>query len=184
MFCKCLTLSQTSPGFHVSAVSFMCLQCLLCVSSASLLMPLGNKPFENTVGKGEIARDEQFLLFPQCFLPICWTFSHFHQTWNCRLQTLSVWKSIKFVVWKRVKVCLARVNITKVCWERQSVRLVYARVGSIDRLKVAKMVFVSERQGIMVRNWESSRAFTALSTVYRSWEQDPLLSQFLLEDWW
>ena len=32
-----------------------------------LLMPLGNKPFENTVGKGEIACYEQFLLFPQCF---------------------------------------------------------------------------------------------------------------------
>ena len=28
---------------------------------------LGNKPFENTVGKGEMARNEQFLLFPQCF---------------------------------------------------------------------------------------------------------------------
>ena len=27
-------------------------------------MPLGNKPFENTVGKGEIAHNEQFLLFP------------------------------------------------------------------------------------------------------------------------
>ena len=25
--------------------------------------------FENTVGKGEIARNEQFLLFPLCFLP-------------------------------------------------------------------------------------------------------------------
>ena len=31
-------------------------------------MPLGSKPFENTVGKGEIAHNEQFLLFPQCFL--------------------------------------------------------------------------------------------------------------------
>ena len=28
------------------------------------------KSFENTVGKEEIARDEQFLLLPQCFLPI------------------------------------------------------------------------------------------------------------------
>ena len=27
-------------------------------------MPLENKPFENTVGKGEIAGYEQFLLFP------------------------------------------------------------------------------------------------------------------------
>ena len=43
-----LTLSQTSPGFT-------CLQ---------------YKSFENTVGKEEIARNEQFLLFPQCFLPV------------------------------------------------------------------------------------------------------------------
>ena len=41
--------------------------------------------FDNTVGKGEIARNEQFLLFPQCFLPIWRTFCHFHQIWNCRL---------------------------------------------------------------------------------------------------
>ena len=41
-----LTLSKTSPRFYVSAVQV----------------------FENTVGKGEIARNEQFLLFPQCFL--------------------------------------------------------------------------------------------------------------------
>ena len=26
-----------------------------------------SKRVENTVGKGEIARDEQFILFPQCF---------------------------------------------------------------------------------------------------------------------
>ena len=30
----------------------------------------GKQAIENTVGKGEIARKEQFLLFPQCFLPI------------------------------------------------------------------------------------------------------------------
>ena len=36
------------------------------------------KPFENTVGKGEIARNEQFLLFPQCFQPFLRTFHHFH----------------------------------------------------------------------------------------------------------
>ena len=29
------------------------------------------KPVENTVGKGEIARYEQFLLFPQCFHKAC-----------------------------------------------------------------------------------------------------------------
>ena len=30
-----------------------------------------SKPVENTVGKGEIARYEQFLLFPQCFQKAC-----------------------------------------------------------------------------------------------------------------
>ena len=32
-------------------------------------MPLGNKPFENTVGKGKIALIEQFLLYSQFFYP-------------------------------------------------------------------------------------------------------------------
>ena len=41
-----LSLSKTSPDFT-------CLQ---------------NNSFENTVGNGEIARDEQFLFFPWCFL--------------------------------------------------------------------------------------------------------------------
>ena len=30
-----------------------------------------SKRAENTVGKGEIARNEQFLLFPQCFQKAC-----------------------------------------------------------------------------------------------------------------
>ena len=68
------------------------------------------KSFEKTEGKGEIACNEQFLLFPQCFLTIWRTFSHFHQIQNCPLKTLSVWKSLQFVVWERVKltgtVCL------------------------------------------------------------------------------
>ena len=34
--------------------------------------------FENTVGKGEIARNEQFLLSPQYFLPVWITFCYFH----------------------------------------------------------------------------------------------------------
>ena len=56
-FWEGLTLSQTSPGFYMSAVQV----------------------FLNTVGKGEIPRDEQFPLFPQCFLSILRTFCHFHQ---------------------------------------------------------------------------------------------------------
>ena len=61
------------------------------------------KSFENTAGKGEIARYEQFLLFPQCFIPLLRTSCYFHQIKNCRLQTLSVWTSLKFVVWESVK---------------------------------------------------------------------------------
>ena len=94
--CKCqgicmtavtfLTLSQTSLGF-----------CHLCRTS------LLKKKKKN--------ENEQFLLF-QCFLPVWRTFCHFHQIlngyqfWlisNCCLQTLSVWKSLKFVVWERVQ---------------------------------------------------------------------------------
>ena len=37
------------------------------------------KSFENTVGKGEIARNEQFLIFPQCFLATWRIFCHFHK---------------------------------------------------------------------------------------------------------
>ena len=37
---------------------------------ALLFTCLQYKSFENTVGKGKIARNEQFLLFPHCFLPI------------------------------------------------------------------------------------------------------------------
>ena len=74
--------------FDKQALVFTCLQ---------------NKSFENTVGKGEIALYEQFLLFPQCFLPVWRTFCHFHQFQHCCLQTFSVWKSLKYVLWERVK---------------------------------------------------------------------------------
>ena len=57
----------------------------------------GKQAFENTVGKGEIARNEQFLLFPQCFLLVGMTFCHFLNILNCCLQSLSIWKSPKFV---------------------------------------------------------------------------------------
>ena len=36
----------------------------------TLFDALGNKPFENTVGRGEIAHNEQLLFYPQCFVPV------------------------------------------------------------------------------------------------------------------
>ena len=53
------------------------------------------------MGKEEIARNEKFLLFPQCFLSFRTTFGLFYQIYNCRLQSLSDWESLTFVVWKR-----------------------------------------------------------------------------------
>ena len=76
---------------------------LLFPKQALVFMCLQYKSFENTVGKGEIARKEQFLLFPQCFLPIWRNFCHLHENKKCCLQTPLFWKSLKFVVWKRVK---------------------------------------------------------------------------------
>ena len=66
-------------------------------------MCLQYKSFENTVGKRENARNEHFLLFSQSFLPIWRTFCHFHRMLKIRLQTLSVWKCSKFIVYERVK---------------------------------------------------------------------------------
>ena len=37
------------------------------------------------------------------FLPLGKTSCHFHTMQNCRLQSFSVWKSLKFVVWERIK---------------------------------------------------------------------------------
>ena len=65
-------------------------------------MCLQYKCIENTMEKGEIARNEQFLPFPQCFLPCYIIFCRFHQIQYCHLQTLKVWKSPTFVVLERV----------------------------------------------------------------------------------
>ena len=53
----------------------------------------GKQAFRKHCEKREIARNKQFLPFPKCFLPVMITFFHFRQIWNCRLQSLSIWKS-------------------------------------------------------------------------------------------
>ena len=48
-------------------------QCFYKISVKGLLPLSKTSPglsFENTVGKGENARNEQFLFFPLCFLPV------------------------------------------------------------------------------------------------------------------
>ena len=58
--------------------------------TALVFMCLKYKSFANTVGKAEIARNEQFLLFPQCFLPFWRTSCHFCQILTYCLRSLSV----------------------------------------------------------------------------------------------
>ena len=53
------------------------------------------RPFENIVGKGENAGNQQFLLFTQCFRPILKTNSVFKLNVFCCLQMLSIWASLK-----------------------------------------------------------------------------------------
>ena len=43
-----------------------------------------------------------FFMLPQCFLPFYGTPCSFYAIWNCRLQTLTVWKSLEFVFGKGV----------------------------------------------------------------------------------
>ena len=57
-------LVNTDPDFTQFQRVFTCLQ---------------YKSSENTAGKEEIGRNEQFLLFPQCFLSVWRTFCHFYQ---------------------------------------------------------------------------------------------------------
>ena len=47
-------------------------------------------------------------LFPQPFLHLQRIFHHFHVIHTCHLQTLSVWKSLNFIIWERVKPLFAR----------------------------------------------------------------------------
>ena len=98
---------------------------------------LGNKPFENTVGKGEIARNEQILLLPQCFLPVWITFCHFCQILNCRLQTLSVWKS---------EIC--RLEMGKVYFHRKYCRNIFFYKTAITNFWHTIIHIICSKQGV------------------------------------
>ena len=73
------TLSQTSPGFYMSVVGV-----LKTLWEKEKLLIGSNFSFSHSV----------FYLFGE----LC----HFQHVQNCHLQTLSVWNSLKFGVWKRI----------------------------------------------------------------------------------
>ena len=59
------------------------------------------KSFENAKMEKLLVMSNFF--FSDCFLPFWRTFCYFHQIQNSRLHTLSVWKSLKFVIWEIAK---------------------------------------------------------------------------------
>ena len=86
-------------------------------------MCLQYKSSENTVGRGEIARNEQFLHFRQCFLYLWTTFHHLtlSQTKNSRqFQTEKICRRQSQIWWKwQTLLQMGR----KHCWKRRNYSL-------------------------------------------------------------
>ena len=93
---------NTQPVFRLELIYkkikiiMHCTISLLFNLQSLLLTPLRKKPFENTIGKGENAGNQHFLLFPQCFLPFPEQISIFQSPLFCRLEMLSIWTGLKF----------------------------------------------------------------------------------------
>ena len=60
------------------------------LNNHSFYRPQELRPFENIIGKEENAGNQQFLLFPQCFLPSPNQIPVFHLQLLCRLQMLLI----------------------------------------------------------------------------------------------
>ena len=94
----------------------------LCVCSTRLLITLREKEKLLTA----------ISLFFQSFLPVWRTFFQFHQTQNYRLQTRSVWKSLNFVIWERVKLMLKTAGIN-------TLELIFKCRTSVNYLAIGDM---------------------------------------------
>ena len=68
----------------------------LFTTQCRLLTTLKKKALKNTVGKGENAGNQVFLLFPQCFLLYQREKSSFWKRWICRLHVLPIWSHPRF----------------------------------------------------------------------------------------
>ena len=71
-----LTLSQTGPCFY--------------------------EAFRKHSGKSRNCPKGTISSFPHSIYTLLENFLQFYQIWNCRLQTLTIWKSLKFLIWKRI----------------------------------------------------------------------------------
>ena len=99
-------MAAEARRYHTLQFLFICFNplpnkpCFLRVCSTSLLKTLWEKEKLLVTSNFSFSRSV-FYLFGEVFC-------HFHQIWNSRLQTLSFWKSKKFVVWEGVNSQLLR----------------------------------------------------------------------------
>ena len=62
-------------------------------------LPLETSLLKTLWEKEKLLETSNFSFSQSVFYMFWITFFYFRQIWNCRLQTFSVWKSLKFVVW-------------------------------------------------------------------------------------
>ena len=119
LFPQCfLTNEKKKRNHHFSYIKFVVCKCfqfgpVLILSFGKEFKPFPNKRRFSRIccrsllktmwEKKKLLVTEHFLVFLPCFLPVWRNSCHFDRIWNCRLQSLSVWKSPKSVVWKKVK---------------------------------------------------------------------------------
>ena len=87
--------------------------CFKCLYFTMALNPFPNKVLRvcstsllKTLWQKKLLKMSNFSDSNSVFNQFLRTFCYFYQIWNCRLEILSVWKSLKFVVWERVKIVL------------------------------------------------------------------------------
>ena len=73
-------------------------------NKAWFLPVYSTSPLKSTEGKGGTARNEQFLLFLQCFSTHLKNYLLFSSDLKLLSANSSVWKHLKFVVWKSLNI--------------------------------------------------------------------------------
>ena len=115
--------------------------------SHSYLNPFPNKPWvflsvcstrclKTLWEKEKLLVLSNFFFSLRVFCPFWRTFCHFNQIWSCRLQTLSVWKSLKCVVWERINRSIHQYNFIRfqICLNLERAEP-HSSVGSVADLR-------------------------------------------------
>ena len=104
------------------------------------------------------------------------TFCYIHQIWNCLLQTLSIWKSLKFVVWVRVNA--GKLSVKWTFWMSlvRSKTLITSALctGFLWRLVIpleTLNVYANAQRGPPYNLWRlvTSPLYNGDQTIYKYW---------------